>query len=88
MDVQVLYATQVRTIVGFDCESVSLSSGTTVRQLIDVLCDRHGGRLLQLAANGGPHLMVCVNDCQVIDFAAHVLADGDEVLMMSPVSGG
>ena len=79
MSYRVLYFASLRDAAGCDDEHVVLAS-TDARELYAELQRRHG------FAMGAASLRIAVNG----EFAAwdRVLADGDEIAFLPPVSGG
>ncbi|WOE74954.1 MoaD/ThiS family protein [Alterisphingorhabdus coralli] len=61
----------------------SISEGETVEKLLNALCIEHNG--LETSVEH-PRFRVAVNQA-VVPFD-HILRDGDEVALLSPVSGG
>ncbi|MEM1134084.1 MAG: MoaD/ThiS family protein [Pseudomonadota bacterium] len=60
-----------------------ISAGETVEKLLNALCIEHSG--LEASVEH-PRFRVAVNQA-VVPFG-HILRDGDEVALLSPVSGG
>ncbi len=81
MTVRVLYFARVREDLGLDSEDVEITDGSTVQDLLDALVLRH-----QMVRVLLPALRTGVND----RYAARdtILHDGDEIALLSPVSGG
>ena len=81
MRVRVLYFGVLRERLGLREESVDMPVGSTVEQLTIALSRRHGDLAAGVAA-----LRVAVN-LEYVD-VDRVLAEGDEVAVIPPVSGG
>ncbi|MEZ4665921.1 MAG: molybdopterin converting factor subunit 1 [Thermomicrobiales bacterium] len=79
--IQMRYFAFVREQLGTSKETIELANGSTVGQLLDLVLAR-SPRLL----NAQSAMMVMVN--QSYQPREHVLADGDEVAIIPPVSGG
>ncbi len=79
--IQMRYFAFVREQLGTSKETIELASGSTVGQALDLVLAR-SPRLL----NAQSAMMVMVN--QSYQPREHVLADGDEVAIIPPVSGG
>ncbi|MEQ9104411.1 MAG: MoaD/ThiS family protein [Rhodothermales bacterium] len=81
MKVRVLYFARVREEAGLDSEEVEMADGATVQDLLDALAVRH--RIVRIML---PSLRTGVND----RYAGRgtTLHDGDEIALLSPVSGG
>jgi molybdopterin converting factor small subunit len=76
--------------VGMPQVEVALPEGATVRRLVVQLCEQHPGLKAHIYEPGGgitEYLTMFVNDKPVTDFDM-AIGDGDELLMMFPVSGG
>lgn len=81
MTIRVLYFARIREKLGLDAEEIEVEEGSTVGDVLDGLAMRYEiVRGLQAALRAG------VND----RYASRgvVLMDGDEVALLSPVSGG
>ncbi len=81
MKVTVLYFASCRDIVGTSEETLELEEGSKARDLLDALIRAHPG-----LKDIEPNLAVSVNQEYADREAA--LADGDEVALIPPVSGG
>lgn len=81
MTVRVLYFARIREELGMDAEEVDLLPGATVQEVLEELALRH--RIVRLML---PALRTGVNDRYVP--RGTVLRDGDEIALLSPVSGG
>lgn len=79
MKVTVRYAAQAREAAGTASETVELE-GSSVRDLLRRLAERHGNIFLH------PSTLVFVRDEMVR--GARELKPGDEVSIMTPISGG
>jgi molybdopterin converting factor small subunit len=92
MSVRLHYASRFASAAGTDREQVELDQPISVRELLESIAERHGNafRLVTFASDGvlQPALMICVNDEHLLDPAEHLLRDGDEVLVLSAISGG
>lgn len=81
MEVMIRYFAMVREIVGKPSEERTLAAGTTAGDLLDQLAAEQP-RLARLR----PSIMVMVNEAYAP--GGQVLADGDDVALIPPVSGG
>ena len=81
MQVQVLYFAVFRERLGVEGEALSVDDGATVGAALAVLEGRHP---IVQALRG--RYRVAVNQSMVGD--EHVLADGDELVLIPPVAGG
>jgi len=92
MKVTVKYSAQARLATGRASEEIDLDEPVTVHDLVIRLSRQHGTafRRLALDANGCPHpsLLVVIGDDQVRPNDHRKLAAGDQVTIMSPISGG
>jgi molybdopterin synthase catalytic subunit/molybdopterin converting factor small subunit len=71
----------VREVLGHDAETLEVPDGTSVGEVLDLVCARHPRR-----ARLRPLLKGARNQAFVADDV--VLADGDEVALIPPVAGG
>jgi MoaD family protein len=92
MRVHVEYFAQAREATGRAGESVTLTDGATLVDLVLTLAAAHGPNLarLVLEPDGGlsRHILFTVGDAQAPPGAAVRLADGDRVTIVPPISGG
>ena len=92
MKVRVLYTTLLKHALGRASDEVDVSGPLTVGQLLQQLSQLHGGPFDELVLAGQGELsasmLVCVgSEALGRDLSAR-LNDGDEVTLLSPVSGG
>ena len=94
---KVFYIGLIRTVAGTDQEEVALSKGTSLRQLLDILADRHGDdlRLSLLTQEGKLRQLVRVNidgkSCMAVGGLDVKLEADHEVsilLAVDPMQGG
>ena len=92
MQVTVEYAAQVKQAAGVGSETVELDEGSSVRDLILRVADRHGDPLRRviLGGDGNPHpsILLFVDDNQIRWDSTEPLRDANVVTLLSPVSGG
>lgn len=79
-----LYFARLREVFGTDRETLPLPADASVSGVIEVLCDRGGVWASELAP--GRAFRVAVN--QRVAGADTAVADGDEVAIFPPVTGG
>ena len=84
MRLTVLYLARLREAFGRRQESVELADGATTADLMQTLCDRDGAWATELAPGRAVRIAInqemCTGDAR--------LADGDEVALFPPVTGG
>ncbi len=85
----------IRELAAVKDETIDLQSNTAVRELIQVLCQRHGGDFTEYVIDpntGAPrsHLQIRVDgkNLSSLEGLETRLSDGDEVALMPPVGGG
>lgn len=92
MEITVHFTTQLRAALGTGTQIVCLPVDATVTTLIERLAALHPQtfRELVLDARGQllPNLIVCVNDRQVSRPQEFGLRPGNQVLLLSAISGG
>ncbi|MFO0878536.1 MAG: MoaD/ThiS family protein [Gemmataceae bacterium] len=89
MIVRVRFHAQLRQKVGQVTQTVALPSGATIHYLLGQLARTHpaaGALLLEAAGKKSPSLLVFVGDEQAT--ADQPLAEGDEIILMTPIAGG
>jgi len=88
----VSYSGQARAAAGCGSEEFELPTAATLRDLLLAIASRHGERIKSLLATnperGAPALLVFVGEEQVRWETPPPLRDGDEVMLLSPISGG
>ena len=92
MKVNVHYTTQIKAAIDLAIEEVSLAEGATLADLVDQLIRQHGQPLRQLLLTEQdtllPSIMLCVGDEQVDFGRLEPLCDGDQITLLSAISGG
>jgi molybdopterin converting factor small subunit len=92
MKITMQYTAQLSMEAGCATEKLEIANGTTVAQIIINRAEKHGGKFsnMLLNADGEPvsTIMWVVNGEQVDRLVPHVLQDGDELMLMSPIAGG
>lgn len=89
MQVHVEYVAQVRTAAGVSTESVSVPDNATVQSLVAAVCEQRDGLVKVLCTEGGAmHPSILVFRGEEPCDAGSVLADGDTITFLSPISGG
>ena len=92
MKVTVRYLAQAREAAGRSGEEIELDGPITVHDLVVRLARQHGSAFARMALDpsGCPHpsLLVAVGDEQVRPGDPRVLAAGETVTLMTPISGG
>ena len=92
MKVTVHYTTQIRSAIGKAREEVSLEEGATLSDLVQRLIREHGESLQDLLLSEQstllPSILLCVGDEQVDFDRSEPLSDGDQITLLSAISGG
>jgi molybdopterin converting factor small subunit len=92
MKVQVNYTTQLKAALGRGSEQVELPSPGTLPRLLQKLVETHGATFRDLALDGQgqplPSILLCIGDQQVDHDTGTELKEGDEVTILSAISGG
>ena len=92
MHVNVEYAAQLKRAAGIGSETVELSAGQTLHDLVLDVARRHGGDLSRLLLDDTgvlhPSILLFVGDEQVRGDLNQPLRDRDVVTLLSPISGG
>jgi molybdopterin converting factor small subunit len=90
--IRVSYTTQLKAAIGASSETFEFAAPPTVAELLDRLSTRHGEtfRNLVLDPAGGlaSAILLCVGDAQVAYDRTAPLQTGDEVTILSAISGG
>lgn len=82
------YFAQIRKQAGTETETVVTRDGATVLEALNAIDHGDGFRSIVFDESGAPRsvIMLIVNDLPVA--TDHVLCDGDQVQLFSPVAGG
>jgi molybdopterin converting factor small subunit len=90
---RVSYSGQARAAANCGSEQFELPASATLHDLLPAIASRHGEPMKALLeinpARGGPVVLVFLGEEQVRwDAPPPPLKDGDEVMLLSPISGG
>lgn len=91
MQIRIEYSTQVRVASGTSSEQVDVANGSTVADLLKQLVESRGSAFSPWLSDSGqprPGLLVFVNDQSPSDLNSTRLNAGDQVALMTLVSGG
>lgn len=91
MKIKVGYSGLARAAAGRGAEELELPAHADVRMLIAEVARRYGPPMQPLLATtdkGVPAVLAFVGERQVSWEAPLALKDGDEVMLLSPISGG
>ena len=92
MNVTIKYMAQIKVTAGVAEETLDLADPCSVSDLLRQLTEKHhpGLRPMLLDESGRlqPTILLFVNDSQVQDTDAAMLANGDVVTFLSPIAGG
>ena len=92
MKVKVVYMTQVKSALGLPAELIEVQSPCTSRDLILQLANIHGDKFRQLVMDDQgkllPSILLCIGDKQIGSDQAVELKEGDEMTILSAISGG
>jgi MoaD family protein len=93
MNIHIKLNAQLRAAAGTASDSVTLSKDqNTLSSLCAELVARYGtvfsGILFEDNGSITRSVIIVVNGNRIADFSATKLSDGDEVMLLSPISGG
>ena len=92
MKVTVSYMAQLKRAVGISQETVEVTEGATVQNLLlDTLCENMPNLARTILGEDGAFrsiLLVFIGDKQADLVKPFTLNDGDEVTLMFPIAGG
>ena len=92
MEITVHYLAQLKRAAGVATENVTVEDGCSLSQVLKGLADRHGpafrAGLLDEHGQPLPALLFFLGAEQVRPDSARPLCEGDEVTILSPMSGG
>ncbi|NLI59680.1 MAG: MoaD/ThiS family protein [Clostridium sp.] len=89
MRITVVFAPWLNERIGIKESVIQVEAGTTLRQLFDLLVERHGKGFEDIDIAVGKHsgILVLLNNEIVMDMQ-RLLSDGDEISFAIPLSGG
>lgn len=92
MLVSVQYTTQLKAALGVTQQQVQLRDDATLSDLLKQLTEQHGAAFadLVLMADGRllPSIIICIDDQQRSADPEIPLQDGNQVMLLSAISGG
>jgi len=91
MKLTVRYSGLARAAAGKASEEIDLPAPADLRTLLAELSRRHGPAmhpLLAIGDHGAPAVLAFVGDQQVTWQSPVALKEGDEIMLLSPISGG
>ena len=92
MSITIEYMAQVKTAAGVSRDSISATTIHTVSQLLHHCAEMHGEALRKILFDDNgkirPSLLISVNGKQIFPNDSSKVDDGDDVLVISPMSGG
>ena len=92
MKIHVRYTTQLRMALARSQDEVDLTELSSARGLLEKLSQRHGKPFDDLVFQGSgelnPSILVCVGDKHIGNDPSYSLQDGDQVTLLSIISGG
>lgn len=91
MKITIEYGTQVRVASGVNSEQLDLAEGSTAAELLkQVRVTREDSLSTWLTDSGQPRpgLLVFINDRSTTALHSTILQDGDQVALLTLVSGG
>lgn len=92
MQIRIEYFAQARDAAGISYETIEIDGPTTATDLVSRIASQRGGRLasLLLGPDGqlAPSVMLAVGDRQSGRDDRSLLRDGDEIVVLPPISGG
>ncbi len=92
MEVQVHYAAQLKAAAGEAVQKISVPPGATVRDLLELLAEKHGPSMRALLFDDEGALrrsiLVFLGEEQLGRDLDRELKEGAEVTILSPVAGG
>ncbi len=92
MKIQVQYTTQLRMILERTEDEVELAELSSTSGLLAELSQRHGRPFDDLVFRGpgqlSPSILLCVGNKHIGNDLSYALKDGDQVTLLSVISGG
>ena len=92
MQLKIRYETLLKRAAGVARQSIDVAETQDVRDIVGELASQANNKvrsmLVDAAGNMQPSLLIFANDCQVNASDSCPLSDGDEITLMSPISGG
>jgi molybdopterin converting factor small subunit len=92
MKIQIIYTAMLKSAVGASDELVEISPGSTLKECLLQLISLHGQPLGSMLLRDGnelqPSIILCLGNEQVLLEHPNPLQDGDELTILSAISGG
>ena len=92
MKIHVRYTTQLRMVLDRSEDEVDLAQPSSTGALLKKLSRRYGKPFDDLVFQGpgelNPSILVCVGDKHIGSDRSYALQDGDQVTLLSVISGG
>lgn len=92
MKVTIAYETQLKRAIGTSRETLEVSQGATIDEVVRAAADRHDDAVRQILLNDEGNVrrsvLVFLDDEQIERTADRSLSGGETITLMSPVSGG
>jgi len=92
MQIHVLFTAQLKDAAGAAGQMIDLPDQSTVRHLLTEIGQMHGERLRAMLFDSEgellPSILLCLGNEQISIDHASLLSDGDELMLLSAISGG
>lgn len=92
MTVRIHYMTQVRAVLGLAGEEVELAEPSPAASVLNALAECHGDRFREIVLDAEgrlrPSVLVCLGDEQLDASLQTLVKPGDELTILSAISGG
>ena len=92
MQLTIRYETLLKRAAGVAVQTFEVADPCDVREVVRQLaqhaCDSVRPMLVDETGQLQPSLLLFVNDQQIVGDCPHTISEGDEVTLMTPISGG
>jgi len=90
MTVRIKFFAHFRELFGAKDKELALAPGTTVKDILDILCDSPERRLLVFNGELKPHVIVMINGSSILSLKglATLLEAGDTLAIFPMLGGG
>lgn len=87
--VNILCSTHLLEITGERRNSIQVTDGSTVKELLNTLSERYGSKFGRVVLDENPYILIVVNGRSIHKYGLETkLKDGDSIVMSTLVSGG
>ena len=92
MNIKLKFTAQIKDAVGQGIDAITIGDNEKIQDVLDKLVDKYGNPFKAILFDKNNKYrnsnLIAINQFQVDYDENHALNDGDEITLMSPISGG